>query len=133
MIVFWVPIFLIDIVLSSMNTIVVQHFERFPRLLREAEYPIEDFLEEEFQKAEEKVQSQFKMEKIIYCQDSLYIRQQGVVQQQPIVAQISDVQNIAWNLNAYLTVIFCNIHATVRIPMEKYCGKTRQVTHFIHS
>ncbi|KAA0715652.1 Mx Interferon-inducible [Triplophysa tibetana] len=93
-----------DIVLSSVNTIVDQHFERFPRLLREAEYPTEDFLEEEFQKAEEKVQSQFRMEKIIYCQDSLYIRQQGVVQQQPIVAQISDVQNIAWNLNAYLTI-----------------------------
>ncbi|KAI7808612.1 interferon-induced GTP-binding protein Mx-like [Triplophysa rosa] len=93
-----------DIVHSCVNTIVNRHFQRFPRLLREAEYPIEDFLKEEFQKAEEKVQSQFRMEKIVYCQDSLHIRQQGAVQQHSSVAQISDVRDMARHLNAYLTI-----------------------------
>ncbi|XP_056610040.1 interferon-induced GTP-binding protein Mx-like isoform X6 [Triplophysa dalaica] len=125
-----------DIVLSSVNTIVVQHFERFPRLLREAEYPIEDFLEEEFQKAEEKVQSQFRMEKIIYCQDSLYIRQQGVVQQQKVVPEISDVQNIAWNLNAYLTItsdrLANQVPLIVLYHVDKYISRLQNEMYAIN-
>uniref|UniRef100_A0A671NMA0 Dynamin-type G domain-containing protein n=1 Tax=Sinocyclocheilus anshuiensis TaxID=1608454 RepID=A0A671NMA0_9TELE len=51
------------------------HFNAFSHLLRAAKDPIEDFLEEQVQKAEEKIHSQFKMEKIVYSQDELYSSQ----------------------------------------------------------
>lgn len=102
-----------------MNTIVSHHFKAFSCLLRAAKDPVEDILEEEFCKAEEKVQSQFKMEKVVYSQDTLYSRQLEAVKQQSTTGLVgfrgkaisADVREMAQHLNAYLMVIICNIHA----------------------
>lgn len=110
--VFWSTLFT-DIVHSCVNTIVSHHFKAFSCLLRAAKDPIEDFLENEFRKAEEKVLSQFRMEKIVYSQDSLYSRQLEAVKQQPSTAFViskgrsisADVREMAQHLNAYLMVI----------------------------
>uniref|UniRef100_A0A672SUL7 Interferon-induced GTP-binding protein Mx-like n=1 Tax=Sinocyclocheilus grahami TaxID=75366 RepID=A0A672SUL7_SINGR len=64
-----------EIVHTCVDRIVNSHFNAFSHLLRAAKDPIEDFLEEQFQKAEEKIHSQFKMEKIVYSQDELYSSQ----------------------------------------------------------
>lgn len=64
-----------------MDHIVNSHFSAFSHLLRAAKDPIEDFLEEQFQIAEEKIHSQFKMEKMVYSQDELYSSQLDTVKQ----------------------------------------------------
>ncbi|XP_056610037.1 interferon-induced GTP-binding protein Mx-like isoform X3 [Triplophysa dalaica] len=102
-----------DIVHSCVNTIVSHHFKAFSCLMRAAKDPIEDFLENEFRKAEEKVLSQFRMEKIVYSQDSLYSRQLEAVKQQPSTTGFvfskgrsisADVREMAQHLNAYLMI-----------------------------
>ncbi|XP_067300148.1 interferon-induced GTP-binding protein Mx [Pseudorasbora parva] len=70
-----------DIVHSCVNRIVSSHFKAFSHLLRATKDPVEDFLDEQFQKAEAKIHSQFKMEKIVYSQDSLYSNQLDTVKQ----------------------------------------------------
>ncbi|KAK7154290.1 hypothetical protein R3I94_007592 [Phoxinus phoxinus] len=77
-----------DIVHSCVDRIVNSHFNAFSHLLRAAKDPIEDFFDEQFQKAVEKIHYQFKIEKIVYCQDSLYSDQ---------------LSNVKKNLKGYLS------------------------------
>ncbi|XP_065107895.1 interferon-induced GTP-binding protein Mx-like [Paramisgurnus dabryanus] len=106
-----------DIVHSDVNTIASHHFKGFPDLLRAAKHPIEDILKKELQNAEEKVKSQFRMEKFAYSQDPLYKRQLEAVKlelQQNrgylgtiYVASFSaDAREMAQHLKAYLTITF---------------------------
>ncbi|KAF5903104.1 ES1 protein, mitochondrial-like, partial [Clarias magur] len=104
------------IVHSFVNKVVKSHFEAFPNLLRAAKEPIEDLLEQEHGKALEKIQSQFKMEKIVYSQDDLYSRQLEAVkfklEQVRNHSSISfsksvnaDVREMAQHLKAYFMVL----------------------------
>ncbi|XP_052004387.1 interferon-induced GTP-binding protein Mx-like [Xyrauchen texanus] len=101
-----------DIVHSCVNTIVSSHFKAFSHLLRTAKDPIEDILEGEFRKAQEKVKSQFKMEKIVYSQDHIYSGMLEVVKKKPstTVSLVSlalanaDVREMASHLRAYFTI-----------------------------
>lgn len=87
---------------------VSSHFEAFPNLLRAAKEPIEDLLEQEHGKALEKIQSQFKMERIVYSQDGLYSHRLQTVKQKPQVIWTlnADVREMAQHLNAYLLVCY---------------------------
>lgn len=93
-----------------MDHIVNAHFNAFSPLLRAAKDPTEDFLHEQFQRAEEKIRSQFKMERIVYSQDDLYSNQlttaknnlRGYGLQSPHVS--ADVREMAYHLTSYLTV-----------------------------
>ncbi|XP_051998614.1 interferon-induced GTP-binding protein MxE isoform X1 [Xyrauchen texanus] len=110
--------YITDIVHSCVNSIVSSHFKAFSHLLRVAKDPIEDILEEEFRKAQEKVQSQFKMEQIVYSQDHLYSHQLQAVKQTPITKQVpfgcgfslptrsvtADVLEMAYHLCAYFKI-----------------------------
>lgn len=103
-----------------MNKVVSYHFDAFPNLQRAAKEPIEDLLEQEYEKALERIQSQFKMERIVYSQDGLYSRQLETVKQKPEPAKTyynsrgqlisrtvsADVREMAQHLNAYFMV--CN-------------------------
>ncbi|KAB5576866.1 hypothetical protein PHYPO_G00203430 [Pangasianodon hypophthalmus] len=109
---------IIEIVHSCVNKLVSSHFEAFPHLLRAAKEPIEDLLEQEHGKALERVQSQFKMEKMVYSQDGLYSRQLEAVKQKPEPAKMylnskgylvtktvsADVREMAQHLNAYFLI-----------------------------
>ncbi|KAK3569103.1 hypothetical protein QTP86_022130, partial [Hemibagrus guttatus] len=96
------------IVHSCVNNVVSSHFEAFPNLMRAAKEPIEDLLEQEHEKALEKIQSQFKMEKIVYSQDGLYSRRLQAVKQRPQVVNFrtgsADVKEMAQHLNAYFLI-----------------------------
>ncbi|KAK2850278.1 hypothetical protein Q7C36_009061 [Tachysurus vachellii] len=104
------------IVHSCVNKLVSSHFEAFPNLLRAAKEPIEDLLEQEHGKALEKIQSQFKMEKIVYSQDGLYSlkleavkqKSESVKMQKQHYLNIStvnaDVKEMAQHLNAYFQI-----------------------------
>ncbi|NP_878287.1 interferon-induced GTP-binding protein MxE [Danio rerio] len=99
-----------DIVHSSVDHIVNAHFSSFSPLMRAAKDPTEDFLHEQFQRAEEKIHSQFRMEKIVYSQDDLYSDQlttakntlRGYGLQSPNVS--ADVREMAYHLTSYLTI-----------------------------
>ncbi len=115
-----------------MDHTVNSHFNAFSNLLRAAKDPIEDFLEEQFQKSEEKIRSQFKMEKIVYSQDVIYSRQLADVKQKIFPSHFgskaslvsADVREMAQHLTAYFTVIVCYIHTntiynTYTVPRSK--------------
>uniref|UniRef100_A0A671MNW3 Dynamin-type G domain-containing protein n=1 Tax=Sinocyclocheilus anshuiensis TaxID=1608454 RepID=A0A671MNW3_9TELE len=70
-----------DIVQSSVDHIVNTHFKALSHLVRAAKEQIDYFLDKQFQKAEKKIRSQFKMEKIVYSQDDLYSNQLCIVKQ----------------------------------------------------
>uniref|UniRef100_A0A672STD6 Interferon-induced GTP-binding protein Mx-like n=1 Tax=Sinocyclocheilus grahami TaxID=75366 RepID=A0A672STD6_SINGR len=100
-----------EIVHTCVDRIVNSHFNAFSHLLRAAKDPIEDFLEEQFQKAEEKIHSQFKMEKIVYSQDELYSSQLNIVKQKSssgygLKASFvnADVREMAYHLSSYLKI-----------------------------
>lgn len=87
------------------------HFNGLSDLVRAAKEPIDDMLDEQFQKAEEKIRSQFKMEKIVYSQDDLYSNQLYNVKTksksgQGLLASFvnADVRDMAYHLISYLTV-----------------------------
>ncbi|XDV30309.1 hypothetical protein PO909_033254 [Leuciscus waleckii] len=94
------------IVHSCVNRLVSSHFKAFSHLLRATKDPIEDFLDEQFQKAEEKIQSQFKMERIVYSQDHLYSNQLDTVKQSLVQRQVisADVREMTQHLTAYFTI-----------------------------
>ncbi|XP_065107888.1 interferon-induced GTP-binding protein Mx-like isoform X2 [Paramisgurnus dabryanus] len=97
-----------DIVHNGLDTLASHNFKGFPDLLTAAKHPIEDILENEFQNAEEKVKSQFRMEKIVYSQDPLYQRQLEAVnlEVQKSSFRDDDALEIAKHLKAYLTITF---------------------------
>ncbi|XP_016386862.1 interferon-induced GTP-binding protein Mx-like [Sinocyclocheilus rhinocerous] len=100
-----------DIVRSSVDHIVNTHFNALSHLVRAAKEQIDYFLDKQFQKAEKKIRSQFKMEKIVYSQDDLYSNQLCIVKQksksgQGLLASFvkEDVRDMAYRLISYLTI-----------------------------
>lgn len=93
---------------------VSSHFESFPNLLRAAKEPIEDLLEQEHEKALDKIQSQFKMENIVYSQDGLYSRCLQAVKDKNVTfggkafsysnSLNADLKEMAQHLKAYFRV-----------------------------
>uniref|UniRef100_A0A672SVR9 Dynamin-type G domain-containing protein n=1 Tax=Sinocyclocheilus grahami TaxID=75366 RepID=A0A672SVR9_SINGR len=100
-----------DIVPSCVNRIIGSHFKAFSHLLRAAKEPVEDFLDDRFQRAEEKIHSQFKMERIVYSQDHLYSSHLETVKQKQSQTVLghrafvsADVREMAQHLTAYFTI-----------------------------
>lgn len=84
-----------------MNKIVSSHFEAFPNLLRAAKEPIEELLEQENEKALDKIQSQFQMEKIVYSQDVLYSYHLAAVKQKNTKGLGSFSFSNSWNADLW--------------------------------
>ncbi|XP_056088974.1 interferon-induced GTP-binding protein Mx-like [Rhinichthys klamathensis goyatoka] len=95
-----------DIVHSCVDRVVNSHFNAFSHLLRAAKDPIEDFFDEQFQKAEEKIHYQFEIEKIVYCEDSLYSDQLNNVKQKNVIKWMAsvDVREMAYHLTSYFKI-----------------------------
>ncbi|KAF4108945.1 hypothetical protein G5714_010018 [Onychostoma macrolepis] len=100
-----------DIIHSCVNRIVGSHFKAFSHLLRAAKEPVEDFLDDHFLRAEGKIHSQFKMERIVYSQDHLYSSQLETVKQKQSQTVLghrafvsADVREMAQHLTAYFTI-----------------------------
>ena len=97
-----------------MNKTTSSFFEAYPNLMRAAKDPLEDLRELEYERAEEKLRSQFKMEKIVYSQDSLYSHQLEAAKSTPESSDKiwkggskvinADVREMAHHLKAYFTV-----------------------------
>ncbi|KAM5180976.1 interferon-induced GTP-binding protein Mx2-like [Mantella aurantiaca] len=61
-----------ELVRSSFNRVALKTFVQYQNLYRNAKAKLENICSEQQKKAEEAIRTQFKMERIIYCQDSLY-------------------------------------------------------------
>ncbi|XP_073711359.1 interferon-induced GTP-binding protein Mx-like [Misgurnus anguillicaudatus] len=99
-----------DIVNGWVNTTVSSLFKAFSNLRNAAKDRIKDILKKEFQNAEEKVKSQLTLEKIVFSQDPLYIRQRLHVQSSNFLATPSlknasvDVREMVQHLKSYLMI-----------------------------
>ncbi|NP_001007285.1 interferon-induced GTP-binding protein MxC isoform X2 [Danio rerio] len=100
-----------DIVHSSVGSIANIHFNGYPNLLLAVKEPIEKCLHEQFQNAEEKIRSQFKLEKTVYCQDDLYTNHLNLLRPKNTVrfgleASLgnSELRETAFHLTSYLTI-----------------------------
>ncbi|XP_063069868.1 interferon-induced GTP-binding protein Mx-like isoform X1 [Engraulis encrasicolus] len=95
-----------EIISTAVNNTSKSFFEAFPNLLRAAKDPLEDLKDQEYEKAEERLTSQFKMERIIYSQDGLYSRQlQTVKSKINMKASIdADISEMTYHLLAYFTI-----------------------------
>ncbi|XP_073674577.1 interferon-induced GTP-binding protein Mx-like [Garra rufa] len=100
-----------EIVCSSVGQIINTHFNGLSNLVRAAKEQMNGIVDIEFQKAEEKIRSQFEMEKIVYSQDDLYdIKLRDVKAKSkldcgllaPFVNQ--DVRDMAYHLMSYLMI-----------------------------
>ncbi|NWR88213.1 MX protein, partial [Furnarius figulus] len=63
----------IELVEEKFMEIVKRNFANFHNLSRAAKIRIEDIKEQQVAEAERHIRTQFKMERIVYCQDDLYI------------------------------------------------------------
>lgn len=61
-----------ELVRSTFNNTAMEHFTHYPNLYRSAKGKLEEICSEQQKEAEKAVRTQFKMEQIIYCQDTLY-------------------------------------------------------------
>ncbi|XP_052409021.1 interferon-induced GTP-binding protein MxE [Carassius gibelio] len=100
-----------DIVHSSVDHIINIHFNTLPHLESAAKEQTVYLLDKQFQKAEKKIRSQFKMEKIVYCQDDLYSNQLCNVKNKSksgyglLAPNVNaDVRDMAYHLISYLTI-----------------------------
>ncbi|XP_041929653.1 interferon-induced GTP-binding protein Mx-like isoform X2 [Alosa sapidissima] len=101
-----------ETITTAVNQTTSTFFEAYPSLMRAAKDPLEDLREQEFERAEERLKSQFKMERIVYSQDGLYSRQLEAVKARPestkpfvFVKPISaDIREMAQHLSAYYMI-----------------------------
>ncbi|XP_040194996.1 interferon-induced GTP-binding protein Mx2-like [Rana temporaria] len=63
-----------ELVRKYFDSIASRHFEQFPNLYRSAKGKLENICGDQQKEAENVIQNQFRMEDIIYCQDSIYGR-----------------------------------------------------------
>ena len=77
--------------------------------MRAAKDPLEDLRELEYERAEERLRSQFKMEKIVYSEDGIYSRQLEAAKSTPNgnpfgKAINANIREMTHHLKAYFTV-----------------------------
>ncbi|XP_040278993.1 interferon-induced GTP-binding protein Mx3-like isoform X2 [Bufo bufo] len=73
-----------ELIRSTFNNTALKHFTQFPNLYRSAKGKLEEICSKQQKEAEKAIRTQFKMEQIIYCQDTIYggslkeIREEGL-------------------------------------------------------
>ncbi|NWW19178.1 MX protein, partial [Falcunculus frontatus] len=86
-----------ELVEEKFMELVKRNFANFHNLSRAAKVKIEDIREKQAEEAERHIRTQFKMEKIVYCQDDLYIGDLNTVKAEnaPNIATGKDLQFLA--------------------------------------
>ncbi|XP_044140208.1 interferon-induced GTP-binding protein Mx2-like isoform X2 [Bufo gargarizans] len=73
-----------ELIRSTFNNTALKHFTQYPNLYRSAKGKLEEICSKQQKEAEKGIRTQFKMEQIIYCQDTIYggslkeIREEGL-------------------------------------------------------
>ncbi|MBN3298265.1 MX protein, partial [Amia calva] len=97
-----------DLIRADVNTIATNHFKAFPNLLRVTKVYIEDLRGQAEKTSEEMMRWQFKMEKIVYSQDSLYSYQLATSKQRGVspfyTYTNADIKEMAHHVHAYFKI-----------------------------
>ncbi|XP_039404023.1 interferon-induced GTP-binding protein Mx1-like [Mauremys reevesii] len=124
-----------ELVRETFTEIAMQHFENFFYLFREAKTRIEDLKQKQEEEAETVIANQFKMERIVYCQDSLYsedlqeIRKTtGVVSFGVAVTHVKSIASqkqysideMAYHLNAYFKGAGNRLSTQIPLIIQSY-------------
>uniref|UniRef100_A0A674JJS7 MX dynamin like GTPase 1 n=1 Tax=Terrapene triunguis TaxID=2587831 RepID=A0A674JJS7_9SAUR len=124
-----------ELVRETFTEIAMQHFENFFYLFREAKTRIEVIKQKQEEEAETVIANQFKMERIVYCQDSLYhedlqeIRKTAGVL--PLGVAVTHVKSIAsqkqysidemaYHLNAYFKGAGNRLSTQIPLIIQSY-------------
>ncbi|KAG6932793.1 MX dynamin like GTPase 1 [Chelydra serpentina] len=124
-----------ELVRETFTEIAMQHFENFFYLFRAAKNRIEDLKQKQENEAEIVIANQFKMERIVYCQDSLYSedlqetrKTTGVL---PLGVAVTHVRSIAsqkqysvdemaYHLNAYFKGAGNRLSTQIPLIIQSY-------------
>uniref|UniRef100_A0A8C3TD76 Uncharacterized protein n=1 Tax=Chelydra serpentina TaxID=8475 RepID=A0A8C3TD76_CHESE len=124
-----------ELVRETFTEIAMQHFENFFYLFRAAKNRIEDLKQKQEDEAEIVIANQFKMERIVYCQDSLYSedlqetrKTTGVL---PLGVAVTHVRSIAsqkqysvdemaYHLNAYFKGAGNRLSTQIPLIIQSY-------------
>ncbi|XP_032631208.1 interferon-induced GTP-binding protein Mx1-like isoform X3 [Chelonoidis abingdonii] len=124
-----------ELVRETFTEIAMQHFQNFFYLFREAKTRIEDIKQKQEVEAETVIANQFKMERIVYCQDSLYsedlqeIRKtSGVLPLGVAVTHVKSVASqkqysvdeMAYHLNAYFKGAGNRLSTQIPLIIQSY-------------
>ncbi|XP_063069872.1 interferon-induced GTP-binding protein Mx-like [Engraulis encrasicolus] len=100
-----------DIITTAVNKTTKSFFDIYPQLMREAKDHLEDLRDQEYKRAEERLKTQFAMEKIIFSEDGLYSCQLDAIKSEPrdeLVKESdktnADIRGMTHHLNAYFKI-----------------------------
>ncbi|XP_053561883.1 interferon-induced GTP-binding protein Mx1 [Bombina bombina] len=97
---------ILQIVLASFNKIAEDHFIAFPNLYRVTKNKIEDIGQVQLKEAEKMIKTQFKVENVIYCQDTIYGELLKTVREKPGIGltarNLVSVTEMSYHVQAYL-------------------------------
>ncbi|XP_063069629.1 interferon-induced GTP-binding protein Mx-like [Engraulis encrasicolus] len=94
-----------DVIYTNVNEITKSFFEMYPYLMRKAKQNLESLRDQEYKRAEEKLKSQFAMERMVYSEDGLYIEKfLAVKSEMESDRKHSDFDGTTQHLRAYLKI-----------------------------
>uniref|UniRef100_A0A8C4VKT7 Uncharacterized protein n=1 Tax=Gopherus evgoodei TaxID=1825980 RepID=A0A8C4VKT7_9SAUR len=119
-----------ELVRETFTEIAMRHFENFFYLFREAKTRIEDIKQKQEEEAETVIANQFKMERIVYCQDSLYSEDLREIRKTPgfafnhtqsIASQKQySIDEMAYHLNAYFKGAGNRLSTQIPLIIQSY-------------
>ncbi|XP_074851998.1 interferon-induced GTP-binding protein Mx1-like [Carettochelys insculpta] len=119
-----------DLVQEAFTEIAKQHFDNYFHLFRAAKGRIEDIKQKQEEEAEAVIANQFKMESIVYCQDSLYfenlhdIRKNlagGATHVKSISSQKQySIEEMSYHLNAYFKGAGNRLSTQIPLIIQSY-------------
>ncbi|XP_018412948.1 PREDICTED: interferon-induced GTP-binding protein Mx-like [Nanorana parkeri] len=124
-----------ELIRSSFSNIASNHFLQFPNLYRSAKGKIENICSVQQKEAEKAIRTQFKIERIIYCQDTLYgaslkeareeatnptlLVNQPIISHQPSQLQLS-IDEMSYHIQAYFKNATTRLANQIPLMIQHY-------------
>ncbi|XP_077335909.1 interferon-induced GTP-binding protein Mx2-like [Lithobates pipiens] len=114
-----------ELVQKYFDNIALRHFEQFPNLYRSAKGKLENICGDQQKEAESVIQNQFRMEDIIYCQDSLYGRylkaaREFCFQKKPQGDMYLSIVEMSYHLQAYFKNTIARLASQIPLIIQHY-------------
>ncbi|XP_063068011.1 interferon-induced GTP-binding protein Mx-like [Engraulis encrasicolus] len=125
-----------DIICVNLSEITTRFFEMYPYLMRQVKHNLEILRDQEYKRAEEKLKSQFAMEKMVYSEDGLYIEKFLAVKSETEAdrksnGKDSDFDGTTQHLRAYLKITTDRLANQVPLivlhhMLDQYIGQMKE-------
>ncbi|XP_077198872.1 interferon-induced GTP-binding protein Mx1-like isoform X2 [Paroedura picta] len=116
----------IDLVRETFIQIAKQHFSDFYFLFMNAQNNIEDLKVKQEEEAESMIDTQFKLERVVYCQDSIYSEDLKHVRTKPTIVQgfgapkQFSIEEMTYHLNAYFRSSGIRLGTQIPLIIQSY-------------